>query len=72
MFHFNDTQIPLGGHRDRHYHIGEGLIGFEGFRALLSHPGLAGKTAILETPGDESDDARNMQSVRMILAGSAR
>lgn len=72
MFHFNDTQIPLGGHRDRHYHIGEGNIGFEGFRALLSHPQLAGKTAILETPGDESDDARNMQSIRMILAGSAR
>jgi deoxyribonuclease-4 len=72
MFHFNDTQIPLGGHRDRHWHIGEGLIGFEGFRALLSHPQLADKTAILETPGDEADDVRNVQSIRAILAGVAR
>jgi deoxyribonuclease-4 len=71
MFHFNDTQIPLGGHRDRHWHIGEGLIGFEGFRALVAHPELDAKTAILETPGTEADDARNMASIRMILAGSA-
>ena len=69
LFHFNDTQIPLGGNRDRHWHIGEGNIGFAGFRALLAHPGLAGKTAILETPGEEADDARNMQSIRMLLAG---
>jgi deoxyribonuclease-4 len=72
MFHFNDTQIPLGGHRDRHWHIGEGLIGFEGFRALLAHPQLTEKTAILETPGDEADDARNMKSIRALLAGVAR
>jgi deoxyribonuclease-4 len=70
MFHFNDTQIPLGEHKDRHWHIGEGRIGFEGFRALAAHPGIAGKTAILETPGDEADDARNMQSIRLILEGA--
>jgi len=69
MFHFNDTEVPLGGHRDRHWHIGEGLIGFEGFRALAAHPELVGKTAILETPGDEADDARNMQSIRLIFDG---
>jgi deoxyribonuclease-4 len=71
MFHFNDTQIPLGGHRDRHWHIGEGLIGFGGFRALASHPALVGKTAILETPGEEADDERNMQTIRAIFAGAA-
>ncbi|MBD5633773.1 MAG: deoxyribonuclease IV, partial [Candidatus Eremiobacteraeota bacterium] len=48
MFHFNDTQVPLGGHKDRHWHIGEGLIGFGGFRALAAHPALHEKTAILE------------------------
>ena len=70
MFHFNDTQIPLGGHRDRHWHIGEGNIGFGGFRALAAHAELRGKTAILETPGDEADDARNMQSIRLIFEGA--
>jgi deoxyribonuclease IV len=70
MFHFNDTQIPLGAHRDRHWHIGEGNIGFEGFRALASHAWLQGKTAILETPGEEADDLRNLQSMRLILEGA--
>jgi deoxyribonuclease-4 len=70
LFHLNDTQVPLGGHRDRHWHIGEGHIGFEGFRALASHAELREKTAILETPGDEADDARNMQSIRLIFEGA--
>ena len=70
MFHFNATQIALGGHRDRHWHIGEGNIGFEGFRALAAHAALREKTAILETPGEEADDARNLQSIRLILEGA--
>jgi deoxyribonuclease-4 len=69
MFHFNDTQIELGGHKDRHWHIGDGLIGFAGFRALAMHPELEGKTAILETPGEEADDVRNMQTIRAIFEG---
>jgi deoxyribonuclease-4 len=69
MFHFNDTQVPLGASRDRHWHIGDGSIGFEGFRALLAHPQLRDKTAILETPGTAEDDLRNMQTVRAILRG---
>jgi len=67
MFHFNDTQIELGGHRDRHWHIGEGRIGIEGFRAIVAHPGVQGKTAILETPGEEEDDARNIAAIRTVL-----
>jgi deoxyribonuclease-4 len=70
MFHFNDTQVPLGGHRDRHWHIGEGLIGIEGFRAIVAHPGVQGKVAILETPGEEADDARNVAALRTVLAGA--
>ena len=71
MFHFNDTQVPLDGHKDRHWHIGDGLIGFDGFRAFASHAGLANKTAILETPGEEADDERNMQTIRSIFARAA-
>jgi deoxyribonuclease-4 len=69
MFHFNDTQVPLGASRDRHWHIGEGSIGFEGFRALLAHPELRDKTAILETPGTDEDDLRNMQTILAIVRG---
>lgn len=67
MFHFNDTEIPLGGHKDRHWHIGEGQIGLAGFRAIAAHPGVRDKTAILETPGEEPDDARNMERIRQLF-----
>jgi deoxyribonuclease-4 len=67
MFHFNDTEVPLGGHKDRHWHIGEGLIGLAGFRALSTHTALAGKTAILETPGEEADDIRNLDRIRTLF-----
>jgi deoxyribonuclease-4 len=70
MFHFNDTEVPLGGNRDRHHHIGEGNIGFEGFRALAARPELREKTAILETPGEEADDLRNMETIRAIFKGA--
>ncbi|MDP9025535.1 MAG: deoxyribonuclease IV [Candidatus Eremiobacteraeota bacterium] len=71
MFHFNDTEVPLGGNRDRHWHIGEGKIGFEGFRALLAHAELREKTAILETPGEDADDERNLATIRAIERGVA-
>jgi deoxyribonuclease-4 len=67
MFHFNDTEVPLGGHKDRHWHIGEGLIGLAGFRALSTHTALASKTAILETPGEEADDIRNVDRIRTLF-----
>ena len=70
MFHFNDTEVPLGGNRDRHHHIGEGNIGFEGFRALAVRPEIQNKTAILETPGEEADDLRNMETIRAIFRGA--
>jgi deoxyribonuclease IV len=70
MFHFNDTQVELGASRDRHWHIGEGRIGFEGFRALLAHRELREKVAILETPGSDADDERNMLTILAIQRGS--
>lgn len=71
LFHFNDTEVPLGANRDRHWHIGDGNIGVEGFRALLARPELCEKTAILETPGSDEDDARNMQTILTIARGAA-
>lgn len=53
MFHCNDSKIELGGHKDRHEHIGDGLIGKNGFKALLAHPALKDKNFILETEHDK-------------------
>lgn len=35
MVHANDSKVELGGKRDRHEHIGEGLIGEAGFFEIL-------------------------------------
>src|SRR5580704_1067166 len=37
VFHVNDSKIPLGGRVDRHENIGEGKIGAESFRRILTH-----------------------------------
>jgi deoxyribonuclease IV len=71
VFHFNDTEVELGASRDRHWHIGEGKIGFEGFRALLARREFDDRTAILETPGSDADDLRNMQTILAIAKGAA-
>lgn len=52
--HFNDSKGDLGSHKDRHDHIGEGLIGVEGFRNFMNDSRLCGRPALLET--DKSDD----------------
>ncbi|TAM56486.1 deoxyribonuclease IV [bacterium] len=68
MFHVNDTVVPLGGQRDRHHHIGAGLIGMAGFAALLDRAEMREKIAILETPGERAEDERNTAALRSILA----
>jgi deoxyribonuclease-4 len=50
VVHANDTKVALGSHVDRHWHIGKGNIGLEGFRNIVNHPKLAHLPFILETP----------------------
>jgi deoxyribonuclease-4 len=49
--HVNDSQIPLGGNRDRHALPGEGELGKRGIAAFLSEPRFESLPALLETPG---------------------
>jgi deoxyribonuclease-4 len=60
VIHLNDTATALGGHRDLHKRIGEGIIPEAGLRALLTHPALHEAAIILETPIQtiEDDDKR--------------
>jgi deoxyribonuclease-4 len=57
IIHLNDTEMPLGSHRDVHARLGEGIIGEEGLRALLRDPRLDHVAVLLETPikTDEND-----------------
>jgi len=37
MSHCNDSKIEIGGHKDRHEHLGKGFIGLDGFKALVAY-----------------------------------
>lgn len=64
VIHLNDSKGFLGKHLDRHEHIGEGQIGREAMRAILTHPRLKHLPFILETPEVETKVADNLATVR--------
>jgi deoxyribonuclease-4 len=67
--HLNDSAHELGSKKDRHANLGEGKIGLEGFRRLVTEPRLAGVPAILETPvgDDELGHARDLAILRRLI-----
>ncbi|MEM7816477.1 MAG: deoxyribonuclease IV [Candidatus Aenigmatarchaeota archaeon] len=70
IVHLNDTKEKLNSRRDRHFHIGEGLIGEKGFYNILNHQKLKNLPFILETPKkSEEDDIRNLETVRRLYNG---
>src|SRR6185437_6923401 len=60
VIHVNDSKTPFGSRVDRHAHIGQGKIGMDAFRRILTHPrliaagadGRPGRAFILETTID--------------------
>jgi len=67
VIHANDSKFPLDSHVDRHANIGQGHIGAEAFRRILTHPRLRRKPFILETPVDrEGDDRRNLDKLKSL------
>jgi len=70
LLHLNDSKTPLGSKKDRHWHIGEGYIGLEGFRYLVNHPLLKHLPGIMETPrSDTEEDLRNRKVIRSLVEG---
>ena len=67
MIHANDSKGALGSHIDRHENIGQGKIGLDGFRRILTHPKLRQKAFILETPVEkDGDDRRNLDTLKSL------
>lgn len=58
--HLNDSQNPLGAHKDRHARIGEGQIGLEALVRVINHPALRRLPFYLETPNDLDGYAREI------------
>lgn len=69
-FHFNDSKKGLGSRVDRHEHIGQGALGLNPFRFILSDPRFSSIPKILETPkGDHEEmDAVNLELLRGLVA----
>ncbi|MFO0702537.1 MAG: deoxyribonuclease IV [Candidatus Andersenbacteria bacterium] len=65
MLHFNDSKVDLGGHADRHEHLGKGFIGLDGLRAVATHRLTQGKDLILET--SEEGRAQDLAYLRQWL-----
>jgi deoxyribonuclease-4 len=66
-FHLNDSRGARGSHLDRHALVGEGTLGREPFRRLMSDPRLDHVIRIIETPKGEdmvSNDRRMLRRLR--------
>ncbi|HHY12053.1 MAG TPA: deoxyribonuclease IV [Firmicutes bacterium] len=68
VIHLNDSKMGLGSHRDRHQHVGKGLIGLEGFKEIINDPRLKpGIPGIMETPNDSpTADEDNLSTARAL------
>ena len=50
--HINDSKNPYESHKDRHEKIGDGSIGKDAFRRIITHEKLRDLPFLLETPND--------------------
>ena len=65
VVHANDAKGDLGGHLDRHEHLGRGTVGLECFRLIMNDPRLAEVPKIIETPKEA--DGLPMDRVNLAL-----
>jgi deoxyribonuclease-4 len=66
--HLNDSLNPKASHKDRHAKLGEGRMGLDALIRVISHPKLAGRPIILETPNDLSGYAKEIQLIKQTLS----
>lgn len=69
LLHLNDSKTDHDSHVDRHWHIGQGRIGLDGFRNIVNHSLLRSLPGVMETPRDSAaDDRRNLKTIRSLVA----
>jgi deoxyribonuclease-4 len=76
-FHLNDSKFGLGTRKDRHEGIGDGHLGLEPFRRIMTDERFTGVMKVLETPkGDDpkqhaATDRENLRRLRQLRAEAA-
>ena len=63
-FHINDAASELGSRKDKHQNTGDGFLGENPFRWLVNDTRFANIPMILETPGGETQFAKNLELLR--------
>jgi deoxyribonuclease-4 len=69
LFHLNDSVGGLASRRDRHAHIGQGMLGREPFASLLNDKRFATIPKVIETPKDDdvvAADRKNLGFLRSL------
>ena len=64
--HLNDSMNPLGAHKDRHAKIGEGYIGEDALKRVVTHPAFKDLPFYLETPNELPGYAREIAMMREV------
>lgn len=64
--HLNDSKNPLGSHKDRHEKIGEGALGTDAIKNIITHPKLKDLPFYLETPNELDGYAREIELLRSL------
>ncbi len=59
-WHLNDSVHAAGSRKDRHAAIGEGYIGLQGFKRIISDERLQKTPGILEIPGGDEKFSQNL------------
>jgi len=69
-FHMNDSVHDIGSKKDRHADIGEGKIGLESFKVLMTHPKTKWIPKYLETPGGHERWTKDIHQLKAIAEGA--
>ncbi|HWA57134.1 MAG TPA: deoxyribonuclease IV [Gemmatimonadales bacterium] len=66
--HLNDSKTPFGSRRDRHELIGEGTLGAEPFRRIMTDPRFDHVARIIETPKGDDEVTLDRKMLRRLRA----
>ena len=72
MLHLNDSKVPFASRRDRHELIGEGAIGADAFRRIMTDDRFTTVPKVIETPklnDAEATDRRMLELLRAFARG---
>jgi deoxyribonuclease-4 len=66
LIHMNDAKFERGSRRDRHAVVGEGLIGLEGFGAVVAQPEVRDLSVVVETPASGDRRREELETIRSL------